>query len=134
MRNGRHISFFINRKKCLIFTHKETLYSFLILDVKKKGTKNINHQIIYELKKQLTKDGINQTKALSYFGLFNHQEIFLLKTDNDQKTLGPIRDLIRGIKDASAKYSDNKIVSTLYFTRNNTSLQSINTKRFHEKT
>lgn len=58
----------------------------------------MSEQIIEELKNQLHSDGININSVFNYFELTSSQNIYFRKTDNDQKTLAWIRDLIQNIK------------------------------------
>lgn len=110
--------FIVERKKNIIFTHKETLYSFFVLGLNKNDLKFLKERIINELKIQLESDKIDIEKALIYFNINSSENIYFLKTDNDQKTLGWTRDLLIVNQDIYEDYTQNKIVSSAYFAHN----------------
>jgi hypothetical protein len=77
----------VGGKKSLYFIDKKTLYSILLLNVKKKDLQNIESLFIEEFISQLKIDGIlNPEKELIIRNKFS--EITFYETDNDQKTLG----------------------------------------------
>jgi hypothetical protein len=89
--NGQLIS--IDRRKCLYFVHKKTLYSFVIFNILKKDLKNLDILLYEAFENQLKSDKIYDDKAERYLNIhFNGYK--LLRTDNDQKTLGILRDSI----------------------------------------
>lgn len=122
--------FYLNRKKCLLFTHKLTLYSFVVLDVKKKDLKTLAIRIINELKAQLNADKINLETALNYFGIETPEEIFFLRTDNDQKTLGWVRDLTQNIKSYLLYNDGDKIFGTTYFANKRINKIPVGSRKF----
>lgn len=87
-------SFLVDRKTCLIVTHKETLYTFFVCNIKKADLKNINDLVYNALIDQIKTDEIDLEKSIDYFNLKGDIQINFLRTDNDQKTLGWLRDIL----------------------------------------
>ena len=110
--------FILNRKKNIIFTHKETLYSFFVLDITKKELSVLNRRIYNELEIQLESDNVDVKKALKYFNVKDSENIFYLKTDNDQKTLGWTKDLIQVNQSVCEDFHQDKIISSAFFAHN----------------
>lgn len=82
---------FVDGKKSLYFIDKKTLYSILILNVKKKDLENIESLFIEEFISQLKSDGLlNPENELLIKNKFS--KITFYETDNDQKALGTLRD------------------------------------------
>ena len=87
----------VGGKKSLYFIEKKTLYSILILNIKKKDLVDIESIFIEEFISQLKIDGIlNPEKELLIRN--KYKEITFYETDNDQKTLGTLRDNEYNIK------------------------------------
>jgi hypothetical protein len=81
----------VNRKKCLLFIDKNSLYIFLILGFSIKNLSKIKKMFLEEFINQLKRDKIYSIESEYYFNdLFS--EINFFRTDNDQKTLGTVRD------------------------------------------
>lgn len=110
--------FVVERKKNIILTHKETLYSFFVLGLIKKDLKFLPERIVNELKIQLKSDKIDVEKALKFFNIFDDTNVYFLKTDNDQKTLGWTRDLLNVNQDIYEENTQSKIISSAYFAHN----------------
>ena len=85
--------FLIDRKKCIFFTQKETCYSFAIMDFKKSDFKYLDVLFYKAFESQLISDHLYEIGGEQYLNRFC-TEIQLYQTDNDQKTLGIIRDSI----------------------------------------
>ena len=85
--------FIIDRKKCIFFTQKLTCYSFAIMNYKKADLKNIDILFYKAFEAQLMADHLYELGGEKYLELFTSQ-IQFFQTDNDQKTLGIIRDSI----------------------------------------
>jgi hypothetical protein len=87
----------IGGKKSLYFIDKNTLYSVLLLNVKKKDLENIESLFIEEFLSQLKTDEIlNSEMELSLRNRYKNLKFY--ETDNDQKTLGTLRDNMYHIK------------------------------------
>ena len=87
----------IGGKKSLYFIDKNTLYSVLLLNLKKKDLEHIESLFIEEFLTQLKKDGIlNSEIELSLRDRYKNLKFY--ETDNDQKTLGTLRDNMYHIK------------------------------------
>lgn len=84
-------------KKSLYFIDKKTLYSVLLVNVQKKDLKNMEQMFVDELIKQMKADGIlHIEKELLIRN--RYRSLLFYETDNDQKTLGTLRDNIAHIK------------------------------------
>lgn len=126
--------FYINRKKCIIFAHKETLYSFVIPNFKKTNPKGLSDQIIKELKSQLYSNDISIDAAFNYFELTNSQNIYFQKTDNDQKTLGWIRDLIQNLKVHLRVNEGDNIEKVIYYAYHNMNKIPVGSRQYANPT
>lgn len=84
--------FFISGRKCIIFVHKKTLYTVLLLDIFKKDMTHINRLFLEALIGQLKADNI----LGNHEGLIRdlYKNISLVWTDNDRKTLGTINNIV----------------------------------------
>jgi hypothetical protein len=87
----------VNRRNCLYFIHKRTLYSVLLLDFKKKDFKIIDKLFFEGLIAQLQLDELNRPELNAYLRE-NFTEVKFYKTDNDQSTLGTMRDDLMRLK------------------------------------
>lgn len=122
--------FILDRKKNIIITHKETLYSFIVTNLTKKDLGDLNEKIINELKIQLECDKIDVKNALNYFEISSTEDIFFLKTDNDRKTMGWTNDLLQVNKWLIEKNQQDKLASTVFFAHNEMNKRPVNSRRF----
>ncbi len=88
--------FLLKRRKCIIVTHKSTLYSFVRLNVVKKDFTGLHTFFVTSLLNQMRADKL-------YNGNKNVHQINLLKvefcrTDNDKKVIGSMNDFMYQIK------------------------------------
>lgn len=79
------------RKKCFLFVHKETLYGVLLTEIRKKDIPILSELFITALLKQLKHDSISTSKSEEIL-MLNSNEMSFYCTDNDQRTLGTLRD------------------------------------------
>ncbi len=94
--NSWHANLFrIDRRKCVIFTHDKTLYSFLALGLTKPDFQTFKEVFRQGLFKSLIANEIPQ-KQLERFISVNH-DIEFGKTNN-RSVLGSMNDLIFSIK------------------------------------
>jgi hypothetical protein len=89
--NG-HI-FYLEGRKCLVFVHKETFYSFVIFDILKKHLNNFKKVFIDNLLNQLDKDQL-LTKEIQNFLLDDFENLELSTTNGDKSTIGFMNDCI----------------------------------------
>ncbi len=84
--------FFISGRKCIVFVHKKTLYTVMLLDIFKKDMIHINRLFLEALIGQLKMDNI----LGAYEALIRnvYKEISVVSTDNDRQTLGTINNLV----------------------------------------
>lgn len=109
-----HLVYF-DGKKCLYFVDKKTLYSIFIADIVKKDLKNIGNLFFDTLVQQLKNDKIYRPE-LDKFLIDNFKTIKFYKTDNDQKTLGTLRDDLNHLK-AYCEDKNNKLLAALEFAK-----------------
>lgn len=89
--------FYLDKKKCLVFMHKETLYSVVLLDILKKDLENLNKLFIDSFIKQLYSDSIlPQDKENKIRN--EYKQITLQLTDNDKEIIGSLNDCVLRIK------------------------------------
>ncbi len=113
--NGHQFSF--KGRKCLIFVHKETLYSFVLFDFLKKDLLNVRKVFIENFIEQLKQDHLyNADVGISVRKEF--EEFDLSTTDGDRSTIGFINDCIMRIlwPDADGNISVEK---AKYYVQNN---------------
>jgi hypothetical protein len=84
--------FFISGRKCIVFVHKKTLYTVLLLDTLTKDMTHINRLFLDALIGQLKADNILGNHEALIRDLY--KEISLVSIDNDRKTLGTINNII----------------------------------------
>ena len=89
--------FTVDRRKCVIVTNKETLYSFVRLNILKKDFNDLNTFFISSLFKQFKADGLYNSKEENYW-LDNFSKLIFSRTDNDKKVIGSMNDLIFQLK------------------------------------
>lgn len=85
--------FYLNKRKCLLFTHKQTLYSFLALDIVKKDLGDFDKFFRQGLTDQLLADQLITEKAKIMLEQ-DYGSIILNPTDNDKKVIGSMNDCI----------------------------------------
>ena len=85
--------FYLNKRKCLLFMHKPTLYSFLTLDITKKDLADFPKFFRQHFTDQLLADQLitERTKVMLEQ---DYGSIFLKPTDNDKKVIGSMNDCI----------------------------------------
>jgi hypothetical protein len=89
--------FIVDRRKCVIFTNKETLYSFVRLNIVKKDLVDLNAFFISSLFNQLKSDGLYNKKEEDFW-LDNFKKLTFYRTDNDKKIIGSMNDFIYQLK------------------------------------
>jgi len=84
----------VDRKKCLLFTNNQTLYSFFLPSMKKPILENFEEVFRLGLFKSLMTEGFAETQ-IEY--VFREQHIVIAKT-NSRSILGSMNDLAFQIK------------------------------------
>jgi hypothetical protein len=85
--------FYLNKRKCLLFTHKARLYSFLALDVVKKDLVDFPKFFRQHFTDQLLADQLISEKAKLMLEQ-DYGSIILKPTDGDRKVIGSMNDCI----------------------------------------
>lgn len=91
--------FYLNRKKCLLLTHNESLYSLFLYNVSKKELPMLMERIEKQLKEQMRRDDF--TIAQIAFVLESLDEIRYTKT-SDRSVLGYMNDMSYIVKSRAA--------------------------------
>ncbi len=85
--------FTLERRKCIAFVHKETLYSFVLFDVLKSDLKEFKELFLRKFLEQLQFDNLLSPElAVKITNDFNTFE--LSTTDGDRSTIGYLSDCI----------------------------------------
>lgn len=109
--------FYLDKKKCVVFMHKETLYSVVLLDILKKDLENLNELFIDNFIKQLYSDKIlPQDKEVKTRNAY--KQITLQLTDNDQSIIGSLNDCVLRIKYSRYDKGDTLTNAKEYIGRN----------------
>jgi len=89
--------FYMNKRKCLLFMHKPTLYSFVSLDIVKKDLIDFNRFFLQHLTDQLFADRLLSEKTKLFLDGIN-ENIILKPPDNDKRVIGSMNDCIYRIR------------------------------------
>jgi hypothetical protein len=81
----------VDRKKCLLFTNNQTLYSFFVASMKRQQFENFAEVFRLGLFRSLTSEGIAEPQV--EYALREHQHIVIAKT-NSRSILGSMNDLV----------------------------------------
>lgn len=84
-------------RKNILFTHKKTLYSVLLIDVLKKDMKFINTLFYTAFIQQLKVDQIYNPEIDKLY-IQHFSTLQFETTDNDRKTMGTMNDIIYNLK------------------------------------
>ena len=87
--------FYLNRKKCLLLTHNESIYSLFLYNVVKKEVPTLTERIKKQLKEQMRRDDF--TIAQIAHMLESLGEIHYAKT-SDRSVLGYMNDMVHAVK------------------------------------
>jgi len=125
--NGQLIS--VDRRKCLFFVHKQTLYSILLLDILKKDLLNLDNLFFNCLIDQLKLDNLYKPQ-LDHHLKENYSTLNLFKTDNDQSTLSALRDGITRLN-SSIEDEPDKIIAANKYLESRLNTIPLKMKKFH---
>ena len=107
--------FYLNKRKCLLFMHKPTLYCFLALDIVKKDLIEFNRFFLQHLTDQLFADRLLSEKTKSFLDSIS-ENILLKPTDNDKRIIGSMNDCIYRIRFYSQR-DDSQSLNPTYIGR-----------------
>lgn len=93
MNNWNGHLFFLEGRKCLVFIHKETLYSFVLFDVLKKDLADFQEGFIRHLLEQLEHDFLISEKLKEVIRM-DPGTIELSTTDDDKSAIGYLNDSV----------------------------------------
>ena len=85
--------FTLQRRKCLVFVHKETFYSFVIFNVLKKDHLDFQQIFTDNFLRQLENDHL-LSDGLKNTIIKNFQNFELAATDGDKSTIGFLNDCV----------------------------------------
>ena len=106
----------IGGKKSIIFIEKKTLYCVIIINIQKKDLPNIKEFFLREFTDQLVADGIICNEMATQKIVNDCSELLFFETNNDQRTLGTLRDNILHLKSYISDKPD-KILAAKIFAR-----------------
>lgn len=89
--------FALDGRKCLVFVHKDTLYSFVLFDVLKKDLKDFEKSFVTGFLEQLNNDGL-LTPAIEEKIQTAYKSLQLSTTDGDKITIGNLNDCVTRLK------------------------------------
>ena len=93
MNNWNAHIFFLEGRKCLVFIHKETFYSFVLFDVLKKDLVDFKSVFIKHLLQQL-QDDFNIPEKTKEAVMLEFGDIELSTTDGDKSAIGLMNDCV----------------------------------------
>ena len=105
--------FYLNKRKCLLCMHKQTLYTFLILDFVKKDLGDFPKFFRQHFTDQLLADQLINPKTQSLLDS-GFESITLLQTDNDKKIIGSMNDCIFRIRIYDSRKGDTLNLNPTY--------------------
>jgi hypothetical protein len=85
--------FYLNKRKCLLFMHKASMYSFLALDIVKKDLGDLDKFFRQHFTDQLLADQLITERAKIMLEQ-DYGSIILKPTDGDRKVIGSMNDCI----------------------------------------
>jgi hypothetical protein len=94
--------FYLSRRKCILWTNKATLYSFVRVNILKKDLIDLPQVFLSSLFAQLKHDRFYDDKQENYW-LDNLSKLSFTKTNNDKSVIGSMNDFIHHI-DVGIKY------------------------------
>jgi len=100
--------FYIAKKKWLLFTHSETMFSIVLPNIKLSDLKNIDSLFFNSFHEQLIFEKIDIDYAIlkELIGNINFHP-----TDNDKRTIGVQNSILETIKQFKFRYSNFKDIS-----------------------
>lgn len=105
--------FYLNKKKCMLFMHKPSLYSFLALDIVKKDLLDFPKFFRQHFTDQLMADQLLNPQSKTYMDT-TCDSITLFSTDNDKKVLGSMNNHILTIRYYDAREGDSLLMKPTY--------------------
>ena len=113
--------FILERKKCIAFVHKETLYSFVIFGFLKSHLKTFKDLFINNFLQQLQHDNL-LSPELRMMIIDDFKTFELSTTDDDRPIIGYLNDCIARLKwrveDKPPTIEDVKIYVRKYYNEN----------------
>jgi hypothetical protein len=89
--------FTLERRKCVVFVHKATFYSFVVFDILKKDLLDFKPFFIHHFLEQLDNDNL-LTEKLKKLIIRNFKTVDLSTTDGDKSAIGYMNDCISRLK------------------------------------
>lgn len=105
--------FYMNKRKCILFMHKQTLYCFLALNIVKKDLADFPSFFRQGLTDQLLADQLLSPQMKAYLDT-TCDSITLLPTDNDKKVLGSRNNHVQNIRYYEYREGDTLLMRPNY--------------------
>ena len=105
--------FYLNKKKCLLFMNKPTLYCFLALDIVKKDLADFKKFFLQHFTDQLIADQLitERTKVMLEQ---DYRTIVLKPTDNDKSIIGSMNDCIFRIRYYNSRNEEPQTMNSTF--------------------
>jgi hypothetical protein len=105
--------FYLNKRKCLLFMYKKTLYAFLVLGIVKKDLADFPKFFRLHLIDQLISDQLINPETKTILDVA-YESITLQPTDNDKRVIGSMNDCIYRIKVYDSLTDDALLLRSTY--------------------
>lgn len=105
--------FYLNKRKCLLLMHKQTLYCFLALNIVKKDLADFPSFFRQGLTDQLLADQILSSQVKTFLDS-EYGSLSLMPTDNDKSVLGSMNNHILNIRYYEYREGDTLLMKPTY--------------------
>jgi hypothetical protein len=105
--------FYLNKRKCLLFMHKQTLYAFLVLNIVKKDLGDFPKFFRQHFTDQLFADQLSNSQTTTFLDTA-YEFITFFPTDNDKRIIGSINDCIFRIRIYDSRREGTQSLSPTY--------------------
>ena len=121
--------FYLEGRKCIIFFHKETAFSFVLIDILKKEVSQLQTLFINSFIHQLYADAILEQKDEALIRT-QYQNLTFLSTNNDKSAIGSINDCIQRI-DCSSYPFKTTIIDAKNFIENHINITPMGAVKYN---
>ena len=99
----------VQRKKCIIFTHSMSFYSFIIYGITRKELNNLEEEFIKHLARNLFADQIESTRLI---GSNNFTTQLVYSKTNNRSVLASMNDIANQIKMSIYNWPDSEEIDS----------------------
>jgi hypothetical protein len=105
--------FYLNKRKCLLFVYKHTLYTVLVLDIVKKDLSDFPKFFRQHFTDQLLADQLLNPHTKTILDAA-YDSFILLPTNNDKKIIGSMNDCVFRIRVYDSRKEETISLSPTY--------------------